>query len=273
MAHSAVKRLYIMTGKGGVGKTTLSLAFTEWLREQGVNAKYVTLAQSSFDQKTSSHQNDSTQHIPKEYLTIEECAEGYITKKLNSSFIAKWIVKTAFFRSLINMIPGFSYVIFLGKMLEMIKSSNDNLTLVLDAPASGHTLTMLEATGNFKDIFQAGLMFEDTEKMLNYLYQDRLVQINIISLPTMMSLQEASELQENIKKIGPWESKIFMNHSLKGWEPEIKKAPYALNAKLQQEIDVMNQFQTTISGQFPYSAELKYDGVYKDLHHELKRLI
>lgn len=33
-------RLYIITGKGGVGKTSLAMAFTKHLQENGVNVKY-----------------------------------------------------------------------------------------------------------------------------------------------------------------------------------------------------------------------------------------
>ena len=33
-------RLYIFTGKGGVGKTSIAMAFTKYLVNKGINAKY-----------------------------------------------------------------------------------------------------------------------------------------------------------------------------------------------------------------------------------------
>ena len=39
-----IKRLYIFTGKGGVGKTTLSFSFAKYLKEQGKKLSMYTLS-------------------------------------------------------------------------------------------------------------------------------------------------------------------------------------------------------------------------------------
>ncbi len=270
---SSLKRLYIFTGKGGVGKTTLSLAFTRWLVEQGHQATYLTLSQQALRDETEVETKlpIGWQSIPHNHLELEDCAEGYITKKLGSQLLARWIVRTAFFRALVNMLPGFGYVISIGKMLEMLQAA-PQLIIVLDAPASGHALTMMEATGNFREIFQAGLVFDDTEKMLKRLYDPEHTGIRIFTLPTTMALHEAIELKNAIHHLAPLDAKIFLNHSLETWGTELQGAPAALAAKLQLEQEAVNQCRQDITASFPYSASGQAEELYTDLKPQLGAL-
>lgn len=265
MAES-LKRLYIFTGKGGVGKTTLSLAFTRWLQEQGHSATYLTLSQQALSDETVRTEvlPAGWENVPHVHLELEAAAEGYITKKLGSALLAKWIVKTAFFRALVNMLPGFGYVISIGKILEMLHV-DPKLIIVLDAPASGHALTMMEATSNFREIFQSGLVFEDTEKMLAKLYDPQHTGVRIITLPTTLAMQEALELKLAVHKLAPLNAKIFLNHSLANWTEAIAEAPRALQEKLRLEVEVMELHPQDVAGRFAYSAKSEASGVYQDL--------
>lgn len=262
----SLKRLYIFTGKGGVGKTTLSLAFTRWLQEQGHAATYLTLSQQALSDEGPREEKlpAGWENIPHVHLELEDAAEGYITKKLGSALLAKWIVKTAFFRALVNMLPGFGYVISVGKILEMLHT-DPKLIIVLDAPASGHALTMMEATGNFREIFQSGLVFEDTEKMLAKLYDPKHTGVRIMTLPTALAMQEALELKEAIHKLAPLDAKIYLNHSLASWSDALKDAPLALKEKLRLEAEVMEAHPQDVVGRFAYSAQNLYQDVKSDL--------
>ncbi len=266
------KRFYIITGKGGVGKTTIALAFTQWLRSQNHNAVYFTLSQQALSDEKSAPDEAVVgwPEVPHVHLDLEECAEGYIQKKLGSTMIAKLIVRTAFFRALVNMLPGFGYVISMGRMLEELKLDSSKI-IVLDAPASGHALTMMEATGNFREIFQAGMVFEDTEKMLKYLYDPAHTGVRIITLPTTLALQEAIELREAVHKLAPLDAKIYLNHSLSRWE--LVNVPSVLGEKLKLEEEVLRDHAHDIGGTFPYSAASSTQELYQDVSQNLETLL
>lgn len=268
------KRLYIFTGKGGVGKTALALAFTRYLKEAGHRVSYVSLSQ-----QTLADEDVPAQSLPREWqdishihLELEDCAQGYITKKLGSQMIAKWIVTTAYFRALVNMLPGFGYVISMGKMLELL-NEDPTLTLVLDAPASGHALTMMEATSNFREIFQSGLVFEDTEKMLAKLYDRQHTGIRVFTLPTVLAVHEALELKASLEKLASFDTTISLNHSLKNWAPTLADAPPALQQKLALEEEMLALHGSDIKTSFTFSAAADAAGLYADLKPQLSELI
>ena len=207
------KRLYIFTGKGGVGKTTISKSFTKLLQQHDREVAYLTFQNQSLSERHQGTIQKTQNGIHEIALDLEDCALSYIEKRLNSKIIASWIVRTPFFRALINMVPGFSYLIFLGKILQM-QNDNPRLIAVLDAPASGHALTMVESTTNFGNIFGSGMIFEDTKKMLSLLNNPDYTKIHIISLPSLMSWQEAIELRTGLKERTPIDVDITINNAL-----------------------------------------------------------
>jgi anion-transporting ArsA/GET3 family ATPase len=151
-------RLYIFTGKGGVGKTTLAMAFTKFLESKKINVKYNCFHQNP---ETSL---ESALALPTINIKIESSAEVYIGRKLNSTTIAAWIMKTHFFKALFQMIPGLGHMILLGHLIDELEK-DPTLVIVLDSPASGHALTMFESTSNFKTIFKTGLVVKDIDRM------------------------------------------------------------------------------------------------------------
>jgi arsenite-transporting ATPase len=268
------RRLYIFTGKGGVGKTTLSKAFVRHLKNLNHEAIYLTFKNQSLsenhDEKNSSLETNGIREV---YLDLEECAKGYIERRLNSSMIAGWIVKTPFFRALVNMIPGFNYLIYLGKILEMGKD-NPNLIVILDAPASGHALTMVESTTNFQHIFESGVIFEDTHKMLSRLNDPNYTKIHVVSLASQMSWQEAIELKSGIEQRSPVEVSITVNNCL--WplvEQNLSDLPPGLKLKALNEKELLQDHAPDMLCVLPHSLESFSQGIEMDLVGSLSKLI
>jgi anion-transporting ArsA/GET3 family ATPase len=266
-------RLYIFTGKGGVGKTTLSHAFVRFLSQQGHEAVYLTFKNQSLGENHEVNSERSQNGIKEVILDLEDCARGYIEKRLNSKLISGWIVKTPFFRALINMVPGFSYLIFLGKILEMGKD-NPNLIVVLDAPASGHALTMVESTTNFRNIFESGVIFDDTSKMLARLNDPEYTKINVVSLPSQMSWQEAKELKAGLLERTPVRVDMVINNALYPLvENQLNDLPQALKDKALNEKKLVEDNLSQMQCILPHSLSLESQSIERDLLGSLSKLI
>lgn len=267
------RRLYIFTGKGGVGKTTLSKSFVRHLTNQKIEAVYLTFQNQSLGDKASENTDRVVNGIREIGLDLEESACGYIEKRLGSKMIASWIVKTPFFRALINMVPGFNYLIYLGKILQMQKDK-PNLVVVIDAPASGHALTMIESTSNFSQIFESGVIFEDTHKMLALLNNPDYTKIHVVSLPSLMSWQESKELKMGLKDRTPVEVDITVNNCLYPLlENSLDSLPPNLRQKALNEKQLVEEHRSEMQCVLPHSLQQNATAIESDLVGSLSNLI
>jgi anion-transporting ArsA/GET3 family ATPase len=183
------------------------------------------------------------------------------------------VVKTPFFRALINMIPGFNYLIYLGKILEMGKE-NPRLVVVLDAPASGHALTMVESTTNFQSIFESGAIFDDTAKMLARLNDPEYTKIHVISLPSLMSWQEATELRTGLRARTPVDVEISLNNCLFPLlENELDSLPESLRQKTRNEMVLVEEYRAEMRCVLPHSLSEKTEDIESDLLKHLSKLL
>jgi arsenite-transporting ATPase len=187
------RRLYIFTGKGGVGKTTLAMSFTKQLQREGRQVLYYCFYQLPEKQLWDALK------LPVLELELEKSAEIYIAKKLNSKTIASWIMLTHFFKSLFQILPALGHMILLGHIIDELEK-NPELIIVLDSPASGHALTMFESSTNFKNIFKTGLIVKDIERMQNFLNTEANIATYIIANPTDLAMTEARELQKELNE-------------------------------------------------------------------------
>ncbi len=256
-----------------MGKTTLSKSFVRLLVSQGHEAVYLTFKTQSMSDNQTFGSDISKNGLREIALDLEECARGYIEKRISSRLIASWIVKTAFFRALVNMVPGFSYMIYLGKILEMGKE-NSQLVVVLDAPASGHALTMVESTSNFQQIFESGVVFDDTVKMLGKLNDPAYTKIHVVSLPSMMSWQEATELKSGLNQRTPVSVDIVINNYLYPLlEHDLDEIPPQLKEKALNEKRLIDENVTDVQCILPHSLKNSPEGIEADLVGSLSNLI
>lgn len=220
---ATLKRFYIFTGKGGVGKTTLSLAMTKYLTNQGKKVLFCEFDQSSNEELAKK------MGIPYLSLDIHSSAEEYVGNKLGSKTVAHWIMKTPFFSALFKMVPGLANMILLGHMIDMLLH-DDDLIIVLDSPSSGHSLTMLESPSNFKEMFGSGIIVNDIERMENFIKKDDAFLISVISLPSLMAITEAKELQKSIMQLGYIHAQVLANDL------------YRITPQIQENLDNLPEF-------------------------------
>ena len=272
-----LKKLYIITGKGGVGKTTTAFALCKYLQENKRKTYYIYLGSASIREEKEKHSTEKEMAeklgIACQELDLAECAQTYIAKKLKSNMVASWVVKSPFFKALVNMIPGFSYLIYLGRILEMIKDGPEDISVVLDSPSSGHALTMLEATKNFQEIFQSGIVFEDTKTMLSLLCAPDFAQVNIICLPTQMAVHEGEELSQQISQSMAIKRKIFCNNILQIEHDEEENLPPFLKEKIENEQIVLKENQESIDDILFHCPSLDSKEIIDSIVPKMKNLV
>lgn len=258
MSISPHPRLIFVTGKGGVGKSSLAFAYCYALKQRNQKVFY-----NCFDQIPNYH---VCKLLNIEYLELDniESAKQYIEKKIGNATIAKWIMKTPFFSSLFNILPGFSMLIILGHIIELLEK-DPSLHIVVDSPSSGHALTMLESTHNFKKIFGSGKLVDDINRMHKFLYDQKNVKMIITALPTEMAIQEAEELNSNILNLGFHQTQMYLNDVYSETEElhnQDECLPSFLLEKIANEKSIISKYAHLVDRIIPHLTSLNNTEAY-----------
>src|SRR5687767_7031407 len=155
-------RVLIFCGKGGVGKTTLSLALA---LKHGVNGKRVLVVTShplpelaiavSLDglgaQYPAAGKNFFIVH-----LDARELLSDLVHRNFPVSAAADRVVRSAIFRNLVEVAPGLKAFYFLARLQQLAErtaaepSVSEYEILIWDAPATGHFLSTLRSAHTFE---------------------------------------------------------------------------------------------------------------------------
>ncbi len=221
-----------------MGKTTVALAACRALIGEGKSVLY-----NSFDVTHPSEVVDLK--IPFFDLDLEQSATEYMGRKLHSETVAHWIMKTPFFNALFSMIPGLGQMILLGHILDRLENDPD-LHIVLDSPASGHTLSMFESTHNFHEMFKSGILADDIKHMHKLLSDPNFLSLNVVELPTQMAVQEGRELAAQLVAIGLHAPAHWLNSSMVE-NAQIKASPREslppfLESRVKAEEELRDEF-------------------------------
>lgn len=158
-------RLVIFCGKGGVGKTTLSLAAALQLAMNGSKVLVVSshplseLALAVSIEGLAARFPAAAANLFVLYIEPRDLIADVVNKYFPVKVMAEKILTSSIFTNLIEVAPGLKEFFFLGRMQELAErrmaDSPEYDYLIWDAPASGHFLSTLRSAKNF-EVFLTG---------------------------------------------------------------------------------------------------------------------
>ncbi|MGE3262396.1 MAG: ArsA family ATPase [Bacteriovoracia bacterium] len=213
------KKLLIVTGKGGAGKSLLSLALAHRLATEGKKIWLVELGrgrEKAFSRLPGLVGKKELGHKPTEIklpgakekifvsvLDPSRCLGEYVDLKLPTGGLAGVLLGNSVTASFLEVVPGLPDLVAVGKLwyeLTHPEKSAGYDAIVFDAPATGHAISLLSAPGNFRRITRNGPIFRDASKMADFLADPAQTGIGLVSLPEEMSIQETLESEQIIGK-------------------------------------------------------------------------
>jgi anion-transporting ArsA/GET3 family ATPase len=163
------RRLLVITGKGGTGKTTVSAAIA---LEAAARGKRVALFEMGRDRHLPPILVPEREHAPENgseltpgitYFHIEpfDTLAEYLHLKVGIRRLVDMSVKNQAFRQLLIGAPGWRELVTLGKIgyEEQMREDGGRHRfdhLIVDAPASGHGLTLLDIPRVTRSVVRAG---------------------------------------------------------------------------------------------------------------------
>jgi anion-transporting ArsA/GET3 family ATPase len=217
-------RVLIVSGKGGVGKTTVAAALALVAARQG---RTVCLAE--VDRKGSLPKlfdAPGLDYTPKEMspgvwgmnIVPENALAEYLEVQYHMKRISKAFSSTHFVDYITTAAPGLKDILVLGKIwyLEQGRPSPSGApyfdTIVVDAPAAGHMLTFLSAPMGLSDAIRVGPVRRQSEWLLEMVRDPKRTRVHLVTLPEEMPVSETLETAEALNtRVGISTGPVFAN--------------------------------------------------------------
>ena len=199
------RRFIIVTGKGGVGKTTVCAAQALALAHKG---KRVLVAMCNAKERLSAMMgSDLIGHdvilvAPNVWATNmdpDKAVEDYGLLTLKSRTLYKILFDNKYVRTFFRAVPGLPEWALLGKAWWHTTETKEDGgftydVVILDAPATGHGLDMLRVPKVILDVVPPGLLRRDAEKAWALFQDPKTCAVVLVTLPEEMPTSETIEL-------------------------------------------------------------------------------
>ncbi|MEN0066303.1 MAG: ArsA-related P-loop ATPase [Myxococcota bacterium] len=213
-------RLVVVLGKGGVGRSTVSAALAVAAAEAGKKVVIAELGEAAvpplFGMTGRSFAFRAARPgVDVWSLTVPECLEEFAARKLRLPPFARRVVRNRLVTTFVDAVPGLHDLMLLGKIENLISDPRRgdpvyDLT-ILDAPATGHGLTLLQAARTMTDVTRAGPFYELAKAIEVFLAdRDRTATV-LVTLPEALPVSETSELADQLVEEGYQPHTIIAN--------------------------------------------------------------
>lgn len=204
------RRLLVVTGKGGVGKTTTACTLALSAAERGKRVLLVELAgshalPSHFGLEGRAYEpRRAAEGVDVASLTAEECMRDFSRRKLRLDAIGRALFNNRISRSFVDAVPGLHDILQLGKienlLMEPMKGDVHYDLVVLDAPATGHGMTLLEAPRSLAEVTRVGPFFELAATIRRFMSDPALMGLVVVTLPQPLPVNETLQLVDGLPR-------------------------------------------------------------------------
>lgn len=198
------RKLLFVTGKGGVGKTTIAAALATAYSRAGKSVLLVGVDQRSDLGTMFGVDNltfEPTVVQPGLHLMVletEASLREYLRLNLRIPIVTKLGPLAAALDFVATAAPGVREVLTVGKVCYEVRENNFDLVIV-DSPATGHIVGYLSAPEAINSFVRVGLIRGQTDWMVDILRNPRVTGVVAVSTPEEMPVIETGQLLERIQ--------------------------------------------------------------------------
>lgn len=205
----ATLQLIVITGKGGVGKSVVAAALGSLL---AARRKQVLMVE--VDPRESLHQllgvdpsgGDVVEVAPRlqvQHLTPRVILDDLVREKLKIGVLVRRVLSSPIHRHFTEGAPGLKEAAVFGRALRLLQGhvprgmARPDI-VILDAPASGHSVAWMEAPQLVSDVIQSGPIGQMAAEVSSFLRDERRAGMVVVAAAEEMPVSESLELLEHL---------------------------------------------------------------------------
>jgi anion-transporting ArsA/GET3 family ATPase len=203
------RRLLLVTGKGGVGKSTVAASLALRLAAAGMRT---LLCEVNADRRLArmlGHPEVGADVTPVEPnlsmvdLQPDAAMREYVLSKIRLERVYRAVFENRMVRYFLRFIPALAETVMLGKVLWHVRQWPDAAggfdRIVLDLPATGHALTLLGVPRSLLSALPSGPMASEAVWMQGLLTDPMVTAAVLVSLPEELPVNETLELAQALR--------------------------------------------------------------------------
>ena len=184
----------MITGKGGVGKTTVALSLAA-----SHGARLIQFDSPSGPEFTN---------VDRLVLRSDRAVENAAAKLLGSRTVARALLSRESVKALLGLSDAIRVVALLERVREL---SARGKPLVLDMPATGHALSWLRSVRVFRDLTRRGSAHDLLARIEEEVFAPGVLDVWAVSIPTPVALAETAELCAALKEEMSIDARLVVN--------------------------------------------------------------
>jgi anion-transporting ArsA/GET3 family ATPase len=214
----------IVTGKGGVGKSTVALALALAAARRG---KRTILCEVSAQEHLSRvfhraevgfHEVEMAENLWAISIDPDESLREYVLLQLKVKTMRDLLFKSRIFTYLAAATPGLKELVTIGKIWELaledrkVKQGRNYDLVIVDAPATGHGVGFLQTPRTFANVARVGPIRQQAEILDKFIRNRKRTGMAVVTLPEEMPVNETAKLERDLaSEVGVQVSRIFCN--------------------------------------------------------------
>jgi len=206
------KRLLLISGKGGVGKSTVCASFALTASRMGKKVLVVEMDEKERISRLFGHANVGYEgaavypNIHVKNLLPDLALNEFVEVQVKPKAVARQIINSQIYKYFAAAAPGLKEFVTLGKVMLLEDETGRGGRpiydlIVVDAPATGHGVQFLRVPFAAAELVKMGWVRKQAERIIDLLTDPERTLLNIVTLPEEMPVNETVELCQSVDRL------------------------------------------------------------------------